>query len=422
MNRANPGGHPYAAGILLLVALPVACAALLLGTGSPSARLDEAYLDAQIERHRKGDFTVTVTGADGHPVGNARVSYRLEKHAFPFGTAISRRIFLRPPNDGDRRQYLHVLASYFNAAVHENALKWHAMEREPGVLDEQTPLMMSQWCREHGIAMRGHCIFWGIESRVQPWVKRLDKDALEAAMKARARRLLTVFGDKIKEYDLNNEMMHGDWYARRLGLDNGAAYFKWCKQTAPDGIFYVNDYDILRGRLTERYVAHIRDLLNSGAQVGGIGVQGHFGRRVPGNEELWRKLDALAQLNLPIKITEFDINTTDENQQARDLHRFYKVCFAHPAVHGVLMWGFWEGAHWRPNAALWRRNWSRKPAGDAYVSLISKHWMTQGEATTGADGRFGFRGFYGAYEVQLNGVTYGVDLTRDTTSARVVVR
>lgn len=79
MNRANPGGHPYAAAILLLAALPVACTALLLGTGSPSAQLDEAYLDAQIERHRKGDFTVTVTGAEGRrwPLRIPRLLWRL---------------------------------------------------------------------------------------------------------------------------------------------------------------------------------------------------------------------------------------------------------------------------------------------------------------------------------------------------------
>jgi hypothetical protein len=37
------------------------------------------------------------------------------------------------------------------------------------------------------------------------------------------------------------------------------------------------------------------------------------------------------------------------------------------------MWGFWEGAHWRPKAALWKRNWDMTPAARAYRDSMLAH-------------------------------------------------
>ena len=50
--------------------------------------------------------------------------------------------------------------------------------------------------------------------------------------------------------------------------------------------------------------------------------------------------------------------------------------FSHPSVNGVVMWGFWEGRHYAPGAALWRRDWSPKPNGQAWLDLVQKEWQT----------------------------------------------
>ena len=48
---------------------------------------------------------------------------------------------------------------------------------------------------------------------------------------------------------------------------------------------------------------------------------------------------------------------------ATELRRFLKVAFASPRVHGVYLWGFWEGDLWRPLAALYRRTGILERAG-----------------------------------------------------------
>jgi len=123
--------------------------------------------------------------------------------------------------------------------------------------------------------------------------------------------------------------------------------------------------------------------------------------------------DRLAPFKLPVKVTEFDINTKDEAQQAEDTRRFYKICFAHPAVAGITMWGFWEGRHWRPEGASWRRDWSIKPNGEAYLQLMEE-WRSKGEAKPDKDGDVRFRGFFGEYEVISGDARARVVLHRDS--------
>ncbi len=70
---------------------------------------------------------------------------------------------------------------------------------------------------------------------------------------------------------------------------------------------------------------------------------------------LQRALDRLAEFKLPIRITEFNfpgqqskyyqkrgVRLSDEEEQAkaRALADYFRICFAHPSVEGILLWGF----------------------------------------------------------------------------------
>jgi endo-1,4-beta-xylanase len=46
------------------------------------------------------------------------------------------------------------------------------------------------------------------------------------------------------------------------------------------------------------------------------------------------------------------------------------LLFSHKGVGGILMWGFWDKAHWRPNAAIVNGdNFELNAAGAAYIKL-----------------------------------------------------
>ena len=110
----------------------------------------------------------------------------------------------------------------------------------------------------------------------------------------------------------------------------------------------LNDYDILSAHGANRahqdhFEATARFLLDSGAPITGLGMQGHFGASPTSMATVKRVLDRYAALGLSIRITEFDVNTADEALQADYTRDFLTMVFSHPAVTGFQMWGFWEG-------------------------------------------------------------------------------
>ena len=37
------------------------------------------------------------------------------------------------------------------------------------------------------------------------------------------------------------------------------------------------------------------------------------------------------------------LSDEEEKAKAKALTEYFRICFAYPAVHGILLWGFWEG-------------------------------------------------------------------------------
>jgi endo-1,4-beta-xylanase len=109
----------------------------------------------------------------------------------------------------------------------------------------------------------------------------------------------------------------------------------------------------------------------------------------------------------------------EEEQKADDLVDYYRICFANPAVEGILMWGFWEGANWIPVSSLYKRDWSPTPAAEAYKKLIFNEWWTKGSGIAGKEGLYSIPAFYGKYRVTVNGISKDVDLTKEARKVTV---
>ncbi len=347
-------------------------------------------------KHRKGMLIVK-----SNP--GAKVKIKQVAHAFWFGTALSQNVFMGKVNPADKQTYLSTVKANFNSAVHENALKWYSTEKSKDKLTYNNADVMLKWCEDNGLRLRGHCVFWCVDKYVQPWLKELDDDSLRVAVERRAIDVLGKYKGRIPEYDVNNEMLHGDYYKKRLGDTIRPGMFDWCRQTDPDALLYVNDYGILGGGDLDAYEKQIADFINRGVRIDGIGLQGHFGNKGVDPAQVKLVLDRLAKFNLPIKITEFDINTKDEDVKAKGLVDLYTTAFAHPAVEGILMWGFWEGSHWRPDAALWRKDWRPTKAAKAYRDLVYNQWWTSRVGEVDENGTFKAEVFFGRYEVSVDG-------------------
>ena len=374
------------------------CAIMIVSRTSGTSDGNDA-LDEAIRTYRMG--TLVIKTAPG-----ATVQVRQLQHEFWFGTCIAQRIFTGTIPQKDKEKYLEIQKNNFNSAVHENAMKWYSTERNRGVIDYHNADVMLKWCEDNGLRMRGHCVYWAVDEFVQDWIKKLDDTTLYSVLERRATDLLTHYKGRIPEYDINNEMIHGNYYTRRLGNEIRTDMFQWCKKADPGALLYVNDYNIMSGDDLDKYEQHIEALLEAGVPVGGIGIQGHFRDRVD-PAKVKRALDRLSRFNLPIKITEFDILTLDEDVKAQGLKDVYSICFAHPSVTGILMWGFWAGSHWRSSerwgipeyTALWDKDWNPTPAAKTYRDLFFRQWWTDFAGTADDKGICEVQVFYGRHRI-----------------------
>jgi endo-1,4-beta-xylanase len=350
-----------------------------------------------------------------------------------FGTAITDDLAEKSGNamsDKDRKMFLKVLEENFNYAVHENALKWYDTEVEYKKVDYYLADRIYELCSDRNIPMRGHCVFWAKDKYIMPWLKELDNDELRAAVVRRATDVAKHFKGRIDEFDLNNEMIDGDFFRRKLGygIVNEMAWL--VKAANPDAKLYVNDYGILveNGYNKNSYITQIENLLANGVPIDGIGCQAHFvtsnennstAKAATTSEHVQKTLDELSKFGLPIKITECLVSADTEGGKAEELTRFFRLCFAHPSVEAIVMWGFWEVGHWISESAMWKKDWTPTPQALAYRDLVFNKWWTKVSGKADEKGIYKTDAFYGDYLITSDGDTQKVTLRKRDKSIAV---
>ena len=346
-------------------------AAALCCSDGGSLKAADSSLDESIRQVRMG--TLVIETAPG-----AEVRVEQLRHEFWFGAALANQMFSGRADERDGRQVQAGLPRKLQRGrdrERPQVAQHGAAAGRGGLRRSWTP--SSPGPTEHEIPLRGHNVFWGVPNRVQPWLKTMDDDALRGdAQGPRAGRRAPlprpVRRVRPEQRDAARQLLR----AAPGHRTSPATWRRGCAQEDPQAVLYLNDYDILTGRRLEDYVVHIRKFLDQGVPIGGIGVQGHLHGDTFDPAALQNALDRLAEFKLPIRVTEFNFpgqrskyygkrgaRLTDEEEQAKAkaLADYYRICFAHPAVEGILMWGFWEGANWIPVSSLYRRDWSADP-------------------------------------------------------------
>ncbi|GFQ06139.1 endo-1 4-beta-xylanase a [Phtheirospermum japonicum] len=358
-------------------------------------------LKTQTDKVRKRDVILKFTSSGSTTPVDTFVKISQTQNSFPFGSCINRQII-------DNEDIVKFFTKYFSWAVFENELKWYWTEAQRGNLNYKDADELLDFCMNRNIHLRGHSIFWEAESSVQPWLRNSNKDDIMSAVKNRLTGLLTRYNGKFKHYDVNNEMLHGSFYRDRLGDDIHVEMFEIANQLDPSATLFVNDYNIEDGcdarSSPEKYVQHIDDLRAQGARIGGIGIQGHINS--PVGPIVCSALDKLGILGLPIWFTEVDVSSDNEFVRADDLEVMLREVFSHPAVDGVMLWGFWELFMSRGNAHLVNAEGVINEAGKRYVAL-REEWSTRVDGCVDERGWFEFRGFHGLYEVEVVTVSEG---------------
>jgi GH35 family endo-1,4-beta-xylanase len=354
----------------------------------------------RIEQHRKGELTARVTDAAGRPVPQATVRVTQRRHAFGFGSAVTVEHLLGRSADCDR--YREIVERHFNTAVFENDMKWQENDVEPRAgVDEAL-----DWLLQRDIRVRGHNLLWPSWKWLPETLRALasNPDELRRRTHQRVSEAVAKYRGKLDHWDVVNEPYSERDLMDVLGQDVMVEWFKLAKQADPSCQMYLNDYGIFDGGPSSGHRRHfhetIRWMLERGAPVDGIGIQSHFGALPAPPERMLAVLDQFSTFGLPIESTELSLNMLDRQLQADYLRDYLITMFSHPNVYGVTLWGFWEGRHWRPDAALFERDWTPRPMAEAWMDLAHREWKTDLTLTTDATGNARARAFCGQYDVQ----------------------
>lgn len=396
---------------------------LLLAVVVKSAVADDDWrqeAEQRIRDIRTVDIVVRVRDGEGNPVSGAPVRVAMTRHAFPWDTCVkSAHIIGNRPDD---EVYRAKLLRYFNCAVPENDLKWNAWHGAygPGFTRENT-LQTLQWLKDNGFYIRGHCLVWHGWDNLGPWGASLGADLpnLRKRILDHIDELADFTREYVDEWDVVNEPVNVTEVLEVLGDDVLATWFHQARAALPASCrLFINEYNIVEPwsfKERDAYEAIIESLLEADAPLEGIGFQSHFHEPPDSPVEALQVFDRFARFGLPIVVTEFDVNTKDEARLAQFTRDFLTAAFSHPACTGFVFWGFWEGAHWRPDSALFRKDWTEKPNFHAYRDLVYSEWWTDETGKTNAKGEFALRPFKGTYRVTVGDMEATARIDGDTT-------
>ncbi|MFY7863978.1 endo-1,4-beta-xylanase [Roseateles sp.] len=355
----------------------------------------------RIERLRKGDMEVQVVDAKGRPVKGAEVSLRMKRHAFNWGTAVQSSWIL-DQHSADAEKYREVLSKYFNQAVYENELKTKYWEPTRGAGAKRANV----WLRERGFNIRAHVMVWPSWRQTPPLAAFKEQpEALRAKILGDIATQTSALRNEFDQWDVLNEPFANHNVQDMLGYAEEVAWFKAAREGAPGVKLFLNDYTLFQGKgegsPSQAFFNNVKRLKEQGAPIDAVGEQGHIGGTPPSIDYVLERLDFMGSLGLPIQITEFDINSTDDEFKARYLDDFMTAVFSHPSTIGFVQWGFWAGLHWFPHAALWDENWNLRAHGKTYIERVTKTWWTDVELRSNSAGQVRQRGFLGDYEVTV---------------------
>jgi len=311
-----------------------------------------------------------------------------------------------------------------------NAFKWPGWENNWNFNNTPAQKVNTvRWLRDNDFKIRQHTLVW------PGWV--FSPDDLEANptpnyLRDRTWRWieeLTSFPGLegvFEEYDILNELTANRDYemafANTPGYNTGREIYpeimEKLAQEVPNSSQVINDYVTIGQHQTqgEQYdflQNTLREIVDSGAPLSGIGFQAHIQTFPTSIYEVEEILNDFSQtFNLPLKITEYDVDPDmDDQVAAQYLEDFLTMVFSLEQVDMFMFWGFWDGWHFVGNGNFYDSNWNLNPAGRVAFNKIFDEWWTQEMGLTATNGSSTFRPFKGQHEIVIN---YNGTIIRDT--------
>ena len=397
--------------------------------------IEKEYLDKarqNIELYRKGDASVVILDSQGKPLTDIQVEVNQLTQDFLFGNLVFELGGFSPKVPYKVDEFKERFKALFNFAV--LPFYWSGYEHAAGKPGWQKNEEALDWCLASGITCKGHPLGWTSPSGTPKWLMQQPEEVATELYKARIYNNVIGYKGKIDIWDVVNEPVNtvpwemaikdtannNDFRYNVNGIDvNQIApwvekSFKWAQEANPDGNYILNEYFTLAiPEVRDRFYRLIKELLKRNTPVKGIGIQAHEPREMWFSPvEMIKTFDLYQEFKLPIHITEFIPQSSGkditgwrsgkwtEEAQAEFAEQFYTLAFGYPSVVSINWWGLSDKNSWLKGGGLLDSDYNPKPVYHTLMKLIKHDWMTLNlKMKTDKEGKSGFRGFYGKYQV-----------------------
>lgn len=296
--------------------------------------------------------------------------------------------------------YSATLARHFNLLTPENAMKSGPLRPGPGEFDFREADELSDFAREHGMALRGHTLVW--HQQLPSWLpmESGERAVWQPVMEHHIHTVASHFHGRVECWDVVNEAVADDGELRRtpwleaLGPGYLARAFHLAHEADPGARLFYNDYGAEgRGMKSDAVYRLVRSLLDDGAPIHGVGLQMHVSEENhPAAEDLLWNIERLGRLGLEVQITEMDVrlrlpvSPDSLGCQAVITRDMIDACLMADNCTAVTLWGFTDRHSWIPgffpgygDALILDAVYEPKPAFFAILDALRHQSSSSGE-------------------------------------------
>jgi endo-1,4-beta-xylanase len=249
------------------------------------------------------------------------------KDYFPIGVAVSVRNITGPDTT--------LILEQFNSLTPENAMKMGPIHPEEGRYYWKDADAIVDFATSHGIRIRGHNLCW--HEQTPPWLFKdaqgndVTKEVLLQRLKDHITTVVSRYKGRIYAWDVVNEavadyagpgnssiLRNSPWY-RICGDEFIAKAFEYAHAADPDAQLFYNDYNTERPEKRQRIYRLLKQLVDAGVPITGVGIQAHWSIFEPSPDDLRATIDLFSGLGLKVQITELDISVYPWEKERRDL-------------------------------------------------------------------------------------------------------
>lgn len=270
--------------------------------------------------------------------------------------------------------------NYWNGVTSENGCKWGSVEGTRDVMNWNNADLAYNYAKSNFLSFRYHAIAWG--AQYPKWIESLSPADFQAEIEEYMAAIAARY-PMIDQIDVLNENMAINTYNKqehqaatpyfRAGMGGpGVTGYDWAiwlftkaRQYFPNAKLVINDFELETNTAGLNEILALVKVLRDRGLIDGFGTQAHW-FNVDGIAAgtLQTALNNMAKSGLPIYVTELDLKgkVVSEDGQLSSYKTSFPVYWNHPAVAGITLWGYVEGATWAANTGILNSNGTKRSA------------------------------------------------------------